>query len=370
MGKLDALVEVSRRYGSDPDWVLAGGGNTSWKDGRAMYVKASGTALGSIGEGGFCAVDRDRLDAIWGKSYPEGSDEREEAVLADLMAARTPGEAKRPSVETLMHGLFPRAYVLHTHPAIVNGLACGRDGKEAFDELFSDIAIWMPFVEPGYILARGVKEAMEGFRSRRGAYPDVLVLQNHGLLVAADEVAGLDRLSSEVLSRLRPRITREPDLAAVAVDAAALSGAASALGRLAGASVALAFRADAETLARAATGRAFEPLASAFSPDHIVYAGHEFLYAPTAAAIEESWGAYIARNASPPKVAVVGGLGAFGLGASQPASATALLLFADACKVAAYSEGFGGPLHMTREKIDFIRNWEVEKYRSKVSQGA
>src|SRR5208337_4647465 len=111
MDKLDDLVTLSRRFGSDPDWVLAGGGNTSFKDARSLYVKASGSSLGTIDGSGFCAIDRTRLDAIWSAEYPEEADAREVAALADLMAARMAGEAKRPSVETLMHGLFPQAYV-------------------------------------------------------------------------------------------------------------------------------------------------------------------------------------------------------------------------------------------------------------------
>ncbi len=85
--------------------------------------------------------------------------------------------------------------------------------------------------------------------------------------------------------------------------------------------------------------------------------------------IGSAWSAaYVARNGHAPRVVVVG-LGAFSCAASQAAADAALLLYADACKVAAYAESFGGALHMTKEKIDFIRNWEVEKYRSSVSTG-
>jgi rhamnose utilization protein RhaD (predicted bifunctional aldolase and dehydrogenase) len=366
MGNLEALVELSRRYGSDPNWVLAGGGNTSFKERGILYIKASGAALGDISETGFCAMDRAALDAIWSKEYPAGTDEREAAVLADLMAARWPGETKRPSVETLMHGLFPQAYVVHSHPALVNGLACGKDGRVAFDRILSDIAIWVPFVEPGYLLAKTVKEAMVDFASRRGVGPAVMVMQNHGLLVAADEAGEIDRLSAEIVARLKSELVRVPDLGAQPVDARRVADTASELSRLAGGKSAIFFRADAETARRAASRESFAPLSSAFSPDHIVYAGHEFLYAETPCGLEEAWRSYVDRNGSAPKVAVVREAGAFGLCASETASRTALLLFADACKVAAYAESFGGYLHMSREKIDFIRNWEVERYRASV----
>ena len=55
---LQALINASRRYGSDPHLVLLGGGNTSYKEGNILYVKASGHPLGSIDEGGFVRMDR------------------------------------------------------------------------------------------------------------------------------------------------------------------------------------------------------------------------------------------------------------------------------------------------------------------------
>src|SRR5208337_4733771 len=103
MANLSRLVALSRLYGANPEWVLAGGGNTSFKDSGQLYVKASGTALANIGEEGFCSIDRKKLDAMWLAKYSENTEEREAAALADLMASRSPGETKRPSVETLMH---------------------------------------------------------------------------------------------------------------------------------------------------------------------------------------------------------------------------------------------------------------------------
>lgn len=368
MGKLDALVEISRRYGSDPAWVLAGGGNTSWKEPGRLYVKASGTSLADISAEGFCEIDRGRLDAIWSASYPADTEAREAAVLADLMAARAPGESKRPSVETLMHGLFPQAYVVHTHPAAVNGLACGRSGEDAFRRLFSRDSIWVPFVDPGYVLAKAVRDAMESFRSREGRSPSIMLMQNHGLLVAGESPQEIDALSASVMARILGEVRRLPDLASAQTDAAALSDALGEIKTLAAAGSAFRFRADAETLSRAASSEAFAPLASAFTPDHIVYAGHEFLRAEPGR-VAMAWADYAKRNGASPRIVVVAGIGAFAAASSPKAADRAMLLYADACKVAAYAESFGGALHMTKEKIDFIRNWEVEKYRSSVSAG-
>ena len=374
MADLDKLVALSRRYGGDPEWVLAGGGNTSFKDASTLYVKASGTALGTIDESGFCSIDRSKLDAMWRASYPAATDAREAAALADLMASRRPGEAKRPSVETLMHGLFPQAYVVHTHPSAINGITCGREGKAAFERLFGTEGVWVPFVDPGYILATTVRVALEEFRARRGRAAQIMFMQNHGLLIAGESPAEVESLSTRVMERVLGEAKRRPDLAARPADARALSEACSILSTLAGAALggeaALSFRCDGEILARAQSREAFFPLSSSFSPDHIVYAGHEFLLVEKGnPGIEAAWKDFSARNGVAPRIVVVRGLGAFACAKSPAAAETALLLFTDACKVAAYAESFGGALHMTREKIDFIRNWEVEKYRSSVSTG-
>ena len=378
MSDLSKLVALSRLYGSDPDWVLAGGGNTSFKDEKRLYVKASGTSLGSIDESGFCSIERDRLDAIWSAKYPEVAEAREAAALADLMAARSSAEAKRPSVETLMHGLFPQAYVVHTHPAAVNGVTCGREGRAAFERLFGAEGIWVPFVDPGYVLARTVRTELEAFRALHGRVPCLMLMQNHGLLVAGESPEEVEALSSRVMAKVLAETKRRPDLSVSSVDPEALAAATAALARLSraahGEGASLRFRADAETARRSASREAFAPLASAFSPDHIVYAGHEFALVPAGggapeAAIGAAWKDYRDRNGVPPRIVVVAGLGAFACAASAKAAEVALLLYADACKVAAYAESFGGSSHMTKEKIDFIRNWEVEKYRSSVSAG-
>ena len=99
---LNDIVELSREYGSDSRWVVAGGGNTSFKTGETLFVKASGFPLATIGEEGFARMDRRKLAAIWENDYPTGEDaesvaKREHLVLADMMDAREPGEERRPS---------------------------------------------------------------------------------------------------------------------------------------------------------------------------------------------------------------------------------------------------------------------------------
>jgi rhamnose utilization protein RhaD (predicted bifunctional aldolase and dehydrogenase) len=367
--RIEELVALSRRYGSDPDWVLAGGGNTSFKDAKTLFVKASGVALASIDASGFCAVDRGRLDAIWSRTYPEAADAREAAALADLMAARIAGETKRPSVETLLHGFFPEAFVVHTHPALVNGMTCGRAGEEVFRALFSREAVWVPCVDPGYTLAREVRSRVEAFRSREGHSPALVFLQNHGLLVAAGYPAKIVELSEGVVARLAARIKRRPEKGRLAVPASALAGAMGRIAALAESGSFLVHHADADLLGFAESPGAFAPLSGSFSPDHIVYAGHEILRVGDPEALDAAWRDYAGRNGAKPRIVLVAGLGAVAVGRSRAAAETAMALFLDAASVAVYAESFGGALHMSAEKVQFIRNWEVERYRASASLG-
>ena len=208
---LEKLIALSHSYGVDTEYVIAGGGNTSWKNDLFMYVKGSGTELGTIQAEGFVKVDLARLDQIWSRSYSDDTDTREEEVLADLMASRYPTEgAKRPSVETLLHALLPFSYVVHTHPALVNGITCSRKGEEAVWKLFGGSAIWVPVTNPGYILAREVKEKIEKHMEEGYDFPQVIFLQNHGVFVSASTEEEIDSIYKKMFNAIKKKSTGTP----------------------------------------------------------------------------------------------------------------------------------------------------------------
>ena len=376
---LTPLVEISRHYGSSPEWVLAGGGNTSFKTIDRLYVKASGFALGAIDASGFCEMDRQKLDAIWSKEYPDEKAAREDAALADLMAARVEGETKRPSVETLLHGFFPQAYVVHTHPALVNGLTCGMDGESTFHRLFGRDGIWVPLVDPGYTLAKTVKVIFKAFVDRVGRAPCIMFMQNHGLLVAGEDPEEIAIASAKLVSVLGKEVSMTPGASpietAVAVDTKALGILDAALRDIVGGSTVILHRADRMILGFAADSLSFASISRPFSPDHIVYAGHEYLRIDDVKDFRDAWSDYEARNRIRPRIVLVRNLGAFATAGSHSPNAVAgfaaasriLDLFVDSCKVATYTRAFGGPRFMSPEAVAFIRNWEVEKYRSSIA---
>jgi len=231
---LDNLVEMSNRYGADEEFVILGGGNTSYKDGNVMYVKGSGSPLASISSDEFVAMDLPLLLATLKHEYPADmkSYEIEAKSFEAIMAAMLPGqEGKRPSVESILHALFPYKYVLHVHPALVNGLTCSIDGEDICKRLFGDSAVWVKSVTPGpglakeFVLAlkrRGYSPVAFGTEPTRclsddetpsafQCFPKIAFLQNHGIFVAADSVGEIDDLMSVVIDKLTAEVTQFPE---------------------------------------------------------------------------------------------------------------------------------------------------------------
>lgn len=365
---LTDLIQISRLYGADPRYVLAGGGNTSVKEGGDLYVKASGHALGTINDNGFVRMSLERLNSIWSQTYPEDKKLREQEVLADLMAARCEGESARPSVEALLHAMIPFTFVVHLHPAMVNGMTCAQSGQEAVKELFPD-SLWIPLVNPGYILAKTVRDAYMAFEQERGLKPHTIFLQNHGVFVGAESVEGISAIYDGMMAKIATHLVRKPVFLEAKPDASKLAMVMDALQQYYGADVKITPLLNRELEARLKDADSFIPISSSFSPDHIVYSGYKPLWIDQevfthANPIERIVGlckAFEEANGGAAKIIAVQGTAVFAN------SENALLLYLDTLKVAAFTESFGGPRFMDDDQIDFIRTWEVESYRAKMA---
>jgi NAD(P)-dependent dehydrogenase (short-subunit alcohol dehydrogenase family)/rhamnose utilization protein RhaD (predicted bifunctional aldolase and dehydrogenase) len=373
---LSVLKEYSNRYGKDKSLVLAGGGNTSFKDGDTLYVKGSGTSLATIDESGFVVMNRTKLAEIWQKKYSDVTSEREAQVLADMMAARRPGEeAKRPSVETLLHDLFPQKYILHVHPAKVNAITCSQKGQDVISELFPD-AVWIDECEPGYKLAAKCRQELIKFRDERGSFANLLFLQNHGIFFAANSREELDELVSSTMSKIESQIKKESDFTDYGTDTDTAAKIAPVLRMLydRDGNAAVKFTCNNEIAKYAADEKAFSVLKEPISPDHIVYCKAEPLFIDSfePEAIAERFNAFVERRGFKPKVVFAKGTGLFTIGNTAKEAATVLDVWTDCMTVTSLAENFGGVRHMAPAMQDFIINWEAESYRAKVSlsQGA
>ncbi|MDR1953793.1 MAG: class II aldolase/adducin family protein [Clostridiales Family XIII bacterium] len=371
---LKKLIAMSRKYGADSDYVLAGGGNTSYKEDDRMAVKASGAKLADIDEAGFVEMNAAALRAMVNKQYPAEDQAREAAALEDMGKAKLPGqEAKRPSVECILHALFPFPYVLHVHPALINGVTCGRAGEAFFSShLAADddlSAIWIPLTKPGFVLSKVCHEAFQAYDQAHGKPPQTMFLQNHGIFIAGGDPADIDRIMQRVLKTISAQIKEEPDLTPEAEpeESRAFGEALCRLYADKEGSAAALFFSNKQLSSFSEDSDSMRPLLQPFTPDHIVYCKAAPLYLPSGADIQTAFSEYTRINGYAPKIAVLQNAGAFALGKSKQEAEVAAAVFVDGIKIAVYARSFGGDLPLEKSFTDFILNWEAESYRQKAS---
>ncbi len=367
---LDVIAEISHKYGADARYVLAGGGNTSFKNKENLYIKGSGTALATITSEGFVKMSRDGLAKIWEKTYPKNKDAREAEVLKDMMDARCEGEEnKRPSVETLLHNLFKQQYVLHVHPTIVNGVTCSQNGKEIVVELFEN-AIWVEETEPGYVLAAKCRDMINAYEKNTGRDANLLFLQNHGIFFAADSQEGIDQLVASVMDVLEEKAVIKPDLTVLKYKKPeTVDMLKEYIAEAYGNGAVVEYTANKEIKKLCASKDDFSVLMQPMSPDHIVYckAIPLFIEDFNKDAIKAQYAEFLNKHGYLPKIAFAKNVGMFAIGNNEKDVKTVTSVWLDAVKISVYAENFGGVRHMAPDMVDFIVNWEVESYRSKVA---
>jgi rhamnose utilization protein RhaD (predicted bifunctional aldolase and dehydrogenase) len=369
--ELTALVQISRHYGSDPDYVIAGGGNTSYKNDRYLWVKASGIALATIDEAGFVQLDREKLKMIGEKSYSEDIQLREAQVKEDLLAARVdPETGLRPSVETSLHDLIGYPFVVHTHPTLVNALMCSQQAEEKTRGLFGEEVL---FVEPaaGYSLFMLVKEMLPVYRQRYGRDPQIIFLQNHGVFVSGMTTQEIQQHYGRIMATLR-EIIRPEEIRYLPIGEET-ERLRQEISRITGGKQVVVRH---NTLHRHfyESKETFQAVAVPFTPDILVYCGAEYLYSDKKSLPEilgdvmQGVTRYRKKYDRDPGIILVKDFGLFGVAAKEKVAVTALDVFEDFMKVSQYTEAFGGPHPLSRETIDFILGWEVESYRRKISE--
>ncbi|MGB8930296.1 MAG: class II aldolase/adducin family protein, partial [Anaeromyxobacteraceae bacterium] len=181
-GDLGLRIYTSRLLGREPALVLHGGGNTSVKiternlvgrEETILYVKGSGGDLARIDESGFAPVRMDHLLAL--AKLPALSDPQ---MVNELRTHMTRASAPTPSVEAILHALLPFKFVDHTHADAIVTLTNSPGGAERIREVFGDSLVVIPYVMPGFDLARACAE-----RYSAGESPQTvgMVLMNHGI---------------------------------------------------------------------------------------------------------------------------------------------------------------------------------------------
>jgi rhamnose utilization protein RhaD (predicted bifunctional aldolase and dehydrogenase) len=198
--ELDELRRYSAEIGADSLLVQGAGGNTSVKDGGAMWIKASGKWLSDAArEDMFVPVGFEPLLAALRQGHTDS-----ERADKFILAGHAP-HGLRPSIETAVHALLPQKVVVHVHCVSTIALAVRADAEQVLATLLRAIPYaFIPYRRPGLPLAKAIAERLE---------PDTSV-GNHGLVAAARTVAQAASLLKEVCRRLRaaPRHAVEPDI--------------------------------------------------------------------------------------------------------------------------------------------------------------
>lgn len=379
MKEIQQLIEISQFYGKNPDFVIAGGGNTSYKNESTIWVKASGTTLAEINEGGFAVLDREKLKKIAVNKYSDNSDEREIQIKTDLFRASLyPEKNLRPSVETSMHEIIDYKFVVHTHPTLVNALMCSQNAEKLTFEIFGKEIVYVPYTDPGYILFKQVEKDLTAFRKAFSKEPKLIFLQNHGIFVAADTIEEIKKLYDEVISKLDAKIKSKPEIKELSIHTS-INEIIPAIRVLLTDDAPKTAVIRHNTLIQKFYGNksGFEKINLPFSPDIIVYCKARPIFIENTAeplkAIEEfktKLEAYKKSFGYAPKVVVLKDLGYLAIEDNYKSANIVLDVYEDLLKISYLSENFGGPKFMNEREIAFIDNWEVENYRRAVSKGA
>jgi rhamnose utilization protein RhaD (predicted bifunctional aldolase and dehydrogenase)/NAD(P)-dependent dehydrogenase (short-subunit alcohol dehydrogenase family) len=376
MEGLENLIKISQFYGKNPEMVIAGGGNTSFKNVDNIWVKASGHALATITEDGFAKLDRKKLGLISEKTYSADPFERERQIKDDLMEATITKDC-RPSVETSMHDVIEYAYVVHLHPTKVNGLMCGSEVVKYLDELFGDQVVYIPYIDPGYVLFKEVEKQLAKFKAEKGKAAQIIFLQNHGIFVAADSVDEIGTIYNDVFAKLNSglKVELSEEVLPIRDDIAEFVPAIRMMVSEEEIKT-LKLRNNAVIAQFAKDAAAFEKVARPFTPDLIVYCKSKYVFVENTENVDELLAeakekitAFILANGFAPKVILLKGIGLLAVGDHAAQCNTILDVYEDAMKISAYSESFGGQHFMTAEQIAFIDTWEVENYRRKIAAG-
>lgn len=207
---LKELEIISKAVGNRSDYVQGGGGNTSVKlNDNLMAVKASGFKLNQItSKEGYVVVNFKNIKNYY-ESVDLGQDvdfEKESVETAKKNVVEIEGlKVLRPSVEAGFHSILKK-YVIHTHPVYANILCCSNTGKDIVGKIFTRTefeCIWIPYINPGFCLTLKIKEEIEKCMKKKGKFPEVIFMENHGLIVTADDCQKSIKLHDEVNNLIR-----------------------------------------------------------------------------------------------------------------------------------------------------------------------
>ncbi len=196
---LQLRVYTSRLLGLQPELVLHGGGNTSVKVKKEnifgdieeiLYVKGSGVDLTDVQPAGFAPV---KLEVLNKMALLEKLDDAD--LLRLQRTSMLDPDSPNPSIEAVLHAIIPFKYVDHTHADSVITITNNKLGEDLIREIYKDRVLIVPYVKPGFILAKKVYELTQNLDWNK---VEGIILLNHGVFTFADDA----RTSYEKMIRI------------------------------------------------------------------------------------------------------------------------------------------------------------------------
>ena len=338
----DALNDLSAHIGSDPALVQAAGGNTSVKQDGTLWIKASGTWL-------MHAQERDIMVPVALEPLLEalGRNDMAAEKAQDFVLHNQNPSGLRPSIETTVHAIFPKKYVIHVHCVETIALSVRRDAEaliaprlEGFNWAF------VPYIRPGLPLSRIIAAKLRPMT-------DVVILGNHGLVVAGETLDEASRLLNEVSEHLASEM-RPP----TAPDVAALESLA------AGSDYLLPADKHVHAVATDQASCAFAEGGSLY-PDHVIFLGAGSVVASSGENAASVQRRLRGQGAHDPLSILFPGKGVL---MHESASESALAMARCLSDVTARIPPGAIIRYLTDTENDQLLNWDAEKYR--ISLGA
>ncbi|MBQ7339544.1 MAG: class II aldolase/adducin family protein [Clostridia bacterium] len=332
------LIEISTYAGDRVDYTQGGGGNTSVKKDGVMLIKASGYRLVDITKKtAFVAVDKEKIE-----NYYQSVDlavkkdyEKESAEISKSSVIAMDGiETLRPSVEVGFHAILKK-YVIHTHSVYANIITCSVEGEAIAEKLFSDKDfgyIFMPYINPGFELTLAMKTKIENYVKEKGKFPEVIFMKNHGLVVTADYIERVKAINTDVNETIRKYFDIEDTFRSVELEE--IDGG---------------YRSNTKTIVEFVSKNGLtkalldeKPL----YPDQLVYLNNILAFSPETMTVKDKTVEY--------KVDL------------KKATTLEETLFAYLFVIESIKNAGLIVSIMNEKEVDFINNWEAEKYRRSV----
>ena len=385
-GDLGLRVYTSRLLGRDKSLVLHGGGNTSVKiteknllgeDETLLYVKGSGWDLEHIEAAGFSPVRIDhllKLAKLRTLSDPQ--------MVNELRTHMVRAAAPTPSVEAILHAILPFQYVDHTHADAVITLTNTANGLARIREIYGDNVVVIPYVMPGFDLARRCAEhfAAEAKQNTIG-----MVLLNHGIFSfgrsaqeSYERMIDLVTWAENYLAKYKAwTLPDRPEKPVTKPLRQELAGLRRELSAAAGFPVILAMHEDAASLAfaRRADVATISQLGPA-TPDHVIRTKRLPMIGRDVPTYVEAYKKYFNEHAPrarepktmldpAPRVILDHDLGVATVGRSARDAAIAYDLYAHTLEIIQRATALGGYQALPAKDIFDVEYWDLEQAKLK-----